>query len=402
MQPPYDVTSQAFFEVPYPTLRRMREEDPVHWHEPLGVWLVTRYADADAVVRDERRFRNDRARDLIRVMMPALPPEEAAAMAAFWSELVWFRDGPGHARLRQFMNRGFGAPAMDSLRPSIAALAREAVRRGRARGRMDVVAELADPVSINAITSLFGIPGSDREQFRSWIFTLFKGAGGGAREGDQARLVKEYTAALLDYMKRLVEERMSRPGDDTISRFLADPARPDAHEVTLQCFQLIVAGYRSTTNQIASTVLLLARNPDQLARLRAEPARIKGAVEESLRCEPSVVVTNRRAAEDVALGGKTIREGQLVFPVLLAANRDPAAFPDPDRFDIGRTGAKHLGFSLGAHYCVGAPLVRLEIEEALRALLEVPRWELLDERVAYGPYNLSDRGPSALRLGLSG
>jgi len=104
----------------------------------------------------------------------------------------------------------------------------------------------------------------------------------------------------------------------------------------------------------------------------------------------------------VALGGKTIREGQLVFPVLLAANRDPAAFPDPDRFDIARTGAKHLGFSMGAHYCVGAPLVRLEIEEALRALLEVPRWELGPEGVPYGPYNLSDRGPSALRLGLSG
>ncbi|MDI3286621.1 cytochrome P450 [Polyangium sp. 15x6] len=398
---PYDIQSQAFFDDPYPTLHRIREEDPVHWFEPLRIWLVTRYDHADMVVRDDRRFLNHRARELIRVMMPTLEGEELSAMVQMWSELAWFRDQPDHARLRQFMNKGFTPQAIEGLRPAVRTIAREALAAARDKGEeVDIVEDLADPIALSTITSLFGIPPGDRATFRGWITTLFKGAGGAAMAEDVTNRIKEHTSAMLGYIAALAERRRADRGDDVISRFWADEGAPSPEDIVLQSYQVIVAGYRTSMNQIANTVWTLLRHPAELERLRDDPRRMKGAIEEALRYEPSVVVTNRLAAEDVEIGGKRIKKGELVFPILPAANRDPLVFPDPDRFDITRTGPRHLSFSMGHHYCIGAPLVRVEVEEALAALLEIPRWEPGSGPCLLGDYNLSDRGPKTLPMRL--
>jgi cytochrome P450 len=225
-------------------------------------------------------------------------------------------------------------------------------------------------------------------------------AGAGAMDEDPAMRAKESSFKLFGLLSAIVHERCARPGDDMISRFLGDDRGDPAviEEVTIQCFQMVGAGYVTSRNQIACAVLALLEHPDELARLRADRRLLVPAIEELLRFAPSVLTTNRLAAEDLEIGGKQIRQGQLVFPILASANRDPAAYAEPDRLDLAR-GGRPMTFSVGPHYCPGGPLARLELEEALAGLLRFSSWHQLGD-FDYRGASLQDRGPSQLRVQL--
>lgn len=395
---PFNIMTQDFAYDPYPLMHRMREEDPVHYFEPLKIWLLTRYDHTEAVLRDSRLI-NDRARELIMVMMPTATKADADEMIGLWSHMLWFTDQPEHTRLRHFMNRGFTPSSMDELRSSVAASARASLAAARDKGGdMDVAAELADPIAINTIMAMFGVPDEDRPQFKTWIGDIFKIAGAAAVGEDETAKVKSSSREMFGYLGELVEDHRKRPREGMISRFMSGDPAPSIQDVVVQCYQVMAAGYRTSLNQITNAALTLASHPSELSRLRADPGLLKDAIEEVLRHQPSAMATNRLCAEDMEIGGKAIKKGDFVFPLVAGANRDPAVFADPDRFDITRRGAKHLSFSLGPHYCIGAPLIRMEVEESLRAMLDFNRWELGSVPKELYSFSLVDRGPSRLPM----
>jgi hypothetical protein len=398
--PEYPLLSEAFFADPYPLLRRLREECPVYYHAPLGAWFLARYDHCEAAVRD-RRLINARAPQLLSTLMPALcGTDELEAMIDQWSRLLWFLDPPRHTRSRGLVMRGFSAAAIERVRDEVRASVEHALASLPAGGELDVVWQFADPIALEVLCAIFGLPGERRADFRRWTTDIIQIAGAGATDEDPAQRARDSSVKLFGLLAALVQERRARPGDDMISRFLGDERDDPAviEEVTIQCFQMVGAGYVTSRNQIACAVLALLEHPDELARLRATPALLGPAIEELLRFAPSVLTTNRLAAEDLEIGGRQIRKGELVFPILASANRDPAAYHDPDRLDLAR-GGRPMTFSLGPHYCPGGPLARLELEEALKGLLRFSSWQLVGG-FDYRGASLQDRGPSQLRVRL--
>ncbi|WAS90888.1 cytochrome P450 [Nannocystis punicea] len=399
--PEYPLLSKNFFADPYPLLRRLRDECPVYYHAPLGAWFLARHDHCTAAVRD-RRLVNARARQLLSTLMPALHgTDELAAMIGQWSRLLWFLDPPRHTRSRGLVMRGFSAAAIERVRDEVRASVEDALASvPGGGGELDVVWQFADPIALEVLCAIFGLPGELRADFRRWTTDIMQVAGAGATDEDPALRATDSSVKLFGLLAALVEERRARPGDDMISRFLGDDRDDPAvlEEVTIQCFQMVGAGYVTSRNQIACAVLALLEHPDELARLRATPGLLGPAIEELLRFAPSVLTTNRLAAEDLEIGGQQIRQGELVFPILASANRDPAAYPDPDRLDLAR-GGRPMTFSIGPHYCPGGPLARLELEEALQGLLRFPSWQLVGG-FDYRGASLQDRGPSQLRVRL--
>jgi len=398
--PAFPILSEAFFADPYPLLRQLREECPVYFHAPIGAWFLARHDHCEAAVRD-RRLVNARARELLSTLMPTLRgTDELEAMIGQWSRLLWFLDPPQHTRSRGLVMRGFSAAAVERLRGEVRACVTQALADVESGGEIDVVWQFADSVALEVLCAIFGLPGEQRDDFRRWTTDILQVAGAGATGDDPAQRAKDSSAKLFGLLGALVQERRAHPGDDLVSRFLGDDRDDPAvlEEVTIQCFQMIGAGYLTSRNQIACAVLTLLQHPGELERLRAEPTLLVPAIEELLRFAPSVLTTNRLAAEDLEIGGQTIRKGQLVFPILASANRDPAAYADPDRLDLAR-GGRPMTFSLGPHYCPGGPLARLELEESLTALLKFSRWELVGG-FDYRGASLQDRGPSQLRVRL--
>ncbi|MDC0720318.1 cytochrome P450 [Nannocystis bainbridge] len=400
MEPEYPILSEAFFADPYPLLRQLREECPVYYHAPLGAWFLARHDHCEMAVRD-RRLSNARARELLSTLMPTLRGTgELEAMIGQWSRLLWFLDPPKHTRSRGLVMRGFSAAAIERVRGEVRASVEQALANVAGGGEIDVVWQLADPVALDVLCAIFGLPHDQRAEFRRWTTDIMQAAGAGAMDEDPAMRAKESSFKLFGLLSAIVHERCARPGDDMISRFLGDERGDPAviEEVTIQCFQMVGAGYVTSRNQIACAVLALLEHPDELARLRTDPRLLVPAIEELLRFAPSVLTTNRLAAEDLEIGGKQIRQGQLVFPILASANRDPAAYVEPDRLDLAR-GGRPMTFSVGPHYCPGGPLARLELEEALAGLLRFSSWQQLGD-FDYRGASLQDRGPSQLRVQL--
>ncbi|WP_437938235.1 cytochrome P450 [Sorangium sp. So ce341] len=397
-----DLTSESFFVDPHPTLDRLRTEMPVFFFEPMQCVLVSAQADIEALVKDPR-FTARRARELLGGLGLLGDDEASTKMLDAWSRITFSQDPPHHTRLRQLISKGFSPSAIESLRPRIAGIAGRAVEEARGDGEIDVVADLAEVIAITTLAEMFSIPDADRPKFIRWTTDVVKPSDGGVMSEDLKRKVKQSTSELVDYMIRLVEERRRAPRDDVASRFIAEEEEsPELQgEAAMQCFQMVGAGFVTSMNQIANTVVALLKHPGELARLRQHPALLRGAIEESLRFEPAVLSLHRLCAEDTEIRGVRVAKGGFVFALTAAANLDPALFSEPRRFDITRQQNRHMTFGSGIHYCPGAPLIRMEVEEALRALLTLPRWELAEEALSYAGSNLQDRGPSSLRVRFS-
>ena len=370
--PKYDLYSDDFRAQTYSTFAQMRADDPVLCQPGLDgetmIWFVTRHDDVVRVLLDDERF----VRDPSLALTPEQLEESTSQMPdsfAFIEQHMLNRDGADHRRLRRLVTKAFTPRIVEQLRPRIEEIASELLDAVEARGEMDVVEEYAFPLPITVIAELLGIPVADRDRFRRWSNAVVTPAFGPDALAEFGNLMADFVA----YLHALFERRRSEPAEDLISALLQVRDGGDAlseQELFSMVVLLIVAGHETTVNLIANAVLVLLEHPDQLAELRRDPARVPAAIEECLRFDgPVERALNRWAASDVELGGHTIRRGDDVIVILGSANRDPERFPDPDVLDLDRDDTKHVAFGRGSHYCLGAPLARLEGEVALTTLL---------------------------------
>jgi cytochrome P450 len=356
-----------YFQDPYTVHARLRAQRPVTPVIMPGgatVWLITGYAEARAALADPRMSKR----------MPGWHPEPGSVIATMDLHML-NSDPPDHGRLRRLVNKAFTVRQVERLRPRItaitAALLDGMADQGDQGGQgdqpeVDLLASFAFPLPITVICELLGVPLADRDDFRAWSATIVS-------DTPAPEVFQAHATAMARYFMALLAAKRQRPGDDLLSALLAardDEDRLSEDELVSMAFLLLVAGHETTVNLIASGMLALLLNPAELARLRADPAPIAGAVEELLRyVNPVSNATFRCATEPVELGGVHIGRGDPVLVSLSGANRDPARFGDPDRLDLGRDSSGHLAFGHGIHYCLGAPLARLEAGIAISGLL---------------------------------
>ncbi|MFE6977936.1 cytochrome P450 [Streptomyces sp. NPDC057682] len=359
---------------PYPLYARMRREDPVH-RSAQGIWYLTRHADVERALGD-LRLSNDRDRMTRAYEALGGDLKEFSRLTDRLGRVMSNTDPPDHARLRKLANRAFTARRVEALRDGVQRIVDRLVDEAVAAGpSMDLIEAVASPLPMSVVCELFGIPDEDRPRVKGW----FRRFGRLSEDIDTSeKAITEYE----DYLAGLVRQRRRAPGNDLISALVATQAQDDRltdSELLSTCFVLITAGDETTTHVIGNGMLALLRHPDQLARLRADPGLIRGAVDELIRYDTVTQAIVRVVAEDLEIGGRTLREGELVYLVLGATNRDPECFEDPDRLDLTRPGHRHLSFGHGPHFCLGAPLARLQAEIALGTLVRrLPRLRLAE------------------------
>jgi cytochrome P450 len=369
----YDLYSHDFRLTTHETYARMRDESPVHVQPGLDgetpIWFVTRYDDVVAVLTDNERFVLDPAL--------ALTPEELAERFGGGgpepdprvSTNLLTLDGEDHRRLRRLVTKAFTPRMVERLRPRIQEIADELVDRVADRGRMELVDDFAFPLPITVIAELLGIPVEDQARFREWSNTFVMPA----LTPELQEQAMRHTEEFVTYLDDLFARRRAEPAADLVSALVRAEDEGDTlseNELYGMVVLLIVAGHETTVSLITNAVLALLSHPEELASLRADPSLMSSAVEELLRFDSPVERTiTRWAAADAEVGGRTIRRGELVIAVIGSANRDESRFTDATSLDLGRTDNRHVGFGRGPHYCLGAPLARLETEVALETLL---------------------------------
>lgn len=343
---------------PYPRYRQLRDVAPVHRSDLGAVWFLTRWADCNAVLRDPRLGKGDLNDDRRALFNPGLPPRQQTVMG----NSMLFVNPPDHTRLRGLVSRGFTPRRMQDLEAHVGHMADVIVDRMAVEGDVDVMDALAFRLPVQVIGELVGVPPSDRDQFR----TLVRASAAALEPGVTAEQVEEAEHAMAimdDYFRSLIERRRADLEHDLVSALIAardGEDRLSEDEMVATLILLFAAGFETTTNLIGNGLLCLLRNPDQFARLRAEPDLVGSAVEEILRFESPVQVDARTAFEPVEIDGHRVDAGETVVTFLGAANRDPAEFVDPERFDVARDPNHPLSFAAGIHYCLGANLARLE------------------------------------------
>jgi cytochrome P450 len=381
-----DLFAPAAIADPYGHYARLRELDPVHWNARYQLWVVTRYDDVVWMIRHHELFSSAVIRNDPRPPYPPVDPGDLGLVGyvrQFRSDQLVEHDRPEHLAMRQVVHGYFTPRTMESWRPFVRQAVAELLDEAEARGRMDVLTDLAAPLPVRVITQMMGVPPEDREHLRELADKLLYINRG---EPDRLRPLTEGMRGMIEYVEPLVEARLRRPGEDFIS-VLAEGEKAGVltrHQVLVNTALLLFAGHETTMNLICNGTLALIRHPDQWARLKADPAAwAQPATEECLRYDPPVKSTQRIAAEDVELRGKQLRKNDRIRWAIASANRDPSAFPDPDRFDIGRHPNPHVAFGAGIHFCLGVTLARLEGQEVFRALAErFPALHLASDRLA--------------------
>ena len=379
MNLPLDLHSREFLEDPAPTLAWLREHDPVHRSE-YGYWLLTRYDDVAAAFRDPRLSSEWTKKGSLPGMTARPNTGNAAADDAFAlaQQIVLhsfnMKDAPSHTRIRQLVQQAFTRAAVDEQRGRITELVDALIDAGIANGDMDVVTELAFPLTITIASEMLGIPVEGRDLFRA-SFESTERLGDPTASPEQRQRGRDALVWQLDFIADVVEERRRRPQADLVSALVqAEEAGQTLTEpeILAALLTLYTAGGTTTERMISSGILLLLQHPDQLAMLQADPALLGCAVTEILRFHHpnQQTSTARLALETFELHGRTIEAGQTVRLGTGAANRDPSRWPEPDRFDITRGELVSLSFGQGIHYCIGAPLARMQTQVAIGRLLE--------------------------------
>ena len=365
-----------FRENPYEFFHLLREQEPVH-QTPLGVYMLSRYADASAIVRDPALSSNERNSDLYQAFVEANPEHGPGPFDdEFGQAVILFLDPPDHTRLRGLVSKAFTPKVIGTLRPRIEQIVDERLDAVEARGdgRMDVVTDLAYPLPVVIICELLGVPAEDHETFQDWSSDLAHSIDPDPLiSPEQQERINAAAQAFLEYFRDLIERRRRDPGDDLLTGLIAAEEGGDRlseNELLATGLFLLIAGHETTVNLIGNGTLALLRDHGQLDRLRANPDLDHNAVEELLRYDSPVTFTQRITLADYTVGDVTIPARQQVIPILAAANHDPAVFAEPDRLDLARENAnRHLAFGGGHHFCLGAALARLEGEVAIPALV---------------------------------
>ena len=366
----FDIADAQAIEELYPMLARLRENQPVAWSEQLRGWVVTRYIDVAAALRNPA-LSSSRVDVILGAQLGAAATSLTPDYQRITRTQMLFRDGAEHHRLRVLGNRGFTPSMLEHARPLIENVVDGLITRAIDAGKMDIIADLSQPLPAMVIADLFAIPTVDRARFQAWaddVITLT-----GFSQGDphgEAQRANSGMRSLEQYFLDLLEARRTRPGNDLISLMLAGEAdgRLSAAEVCSQCILILVAGHVTTIDQLANAIHALLTHRQQWEMLCQDSTLAARAVEEAMRFDSAVSFIQRKAIEPTRIGDQEIGVGQAIWLCPAAANRDPTVFENPDRFDITRTGPGHLSFGAGPHVCLGAGLARRELEIALSTL----------------------------------
>jgi cytochrome P450 len=386
-----DITRPDFKADPFLFYARLRTTQPVYRARMgrMNAWLITRYDDVLAALKDERLGKNARRlQDARQQAHHPWVPDFARPLETNMLD----QDDPEHARLRTLVHRAFTPARIEQLRGRVHAIASERLDAVQPRGALELIRDFALPLPLTVITELLGVPAGDRERFRRLTAALL-------RPPTTLNLLGAILPlwSFMRYLRGIFAERRARPQDDLLTALLqAEEAgdRLSEDELLAMVFLLLIAGHETTVNLIASGTLALLEHPGQLQLLRTRPELIRSAVEELLRFTcPVETATERYAREDLTLQGQTIRRGELVLAVIASANRDEHVFARPDELDLTREPNRHLAFGQGSHFCLGAPLARLEGQIAINLLVE----RLPGLRLAVAPEKLRWRATPVVR-----
>lgn len=382
---------------PYSLFRELREYEPVHWDPYMHAWVVTSYSEVYTVLMNYSADRTPQPQYLDRLGLHFMKPFSEVML-----QQMMFMDGAKHTRLRSICAAAFTPRKVEAMRAVIEAVAEELIDRFISAGRVDLIADFANPLPAIVTAKLLGVPVEDHELLHGWVLDLAELLGNFQHHPDRVVKVLQSLESLKKYIANIMEEQTHSPNGGLINSLMnaeVDGSRLTDDEVIANTIITLIGGHETTTNLIASGFLTLLREPLAREQLRDNPDMAGSAVEELLRFESPVQHTARIAPANMELGGKSIRKGARVVAVLAAANRDPNRFPDPDRLDLLRSDNRHLAFGWAAHFCFGAPLARMEGQLAFRALLRrLTNPYLLDEELRWRD-NAGLRGLTRLEIG---
>jgi pimeloyl-[acyl-carrier protein] synthase len=381
---------------PYPLYERLRREDPVHWDPYLHSWVVTRYADVINVLRDFSAARTPTPEQLGAIGLSKLTP-----LARVMVKQMLFLDPPSHSRIRGLAACAFTPVRVSALKSRIQQLAGKLLDAVARNGRMDVLADYAEPLPAIVTSELFGVSTEFALQLKTWSAKFAEMLGNFQHNPDRIPSMLDTIENLTEFFRKAVDEQKKKPCPGLVHSLVKAELEGDRlteEEVIANCIITLVGGLETTTNLIGNGVLTLLRHPGEIQRLKENPALIVSAVEELLRYESPSQHTARLAPADVTLGDKNIKKRQAVIAVMGAGNRDPERFPDPNRLDLARQDNRHLAFGWAAHFCFGAPLARLEGQVAFATLLSRFPDISLEPGAIVWRENLGLRGLQALHI----
>ena len=403
---------------PYPFYAQLRSQAPVYWDEEMGFWVLTRYADIASVYTDDRF---SRAQGLMSNFRRLGEAEQHIAEPVYrsFSKTMFYADPPYHTHLRGLMNNAFTPRRVEKMRPYIQRIVDQLLDHVQANGQMDIIHDLAYPLPVMVIAELLGLPTADRARFKGWSDDLFAILGTVRHSPQLMERAAQSLAEMTEYVTELSRKRREQPRDDLLSVLLSvvdeelecphphhaqgrlpheghAPGQLTQEELVANINILLSTGHETTTHLIGNGLLALLQHPDQMEKLRNQPAFVASAIEEVMRYDNPVQITYRSALEDVEIGGRQMHNGDLVNSILGSANRDTERYTEPDRFDITRNEGRHLNFGLGIHFCIGASLVRLEAEIAFNTILRrFPNLQLATDRLDWQEHPIF-RGLKAL------
>jgi len=367
-----NVLSPEHVDNPYPAYRALRENDPVHWSEFVQGWLLTRYEDVKKGLEDPR-FSANRTHLFAQHQLRGHDPAIIKDYLRLTASMIVMKDGQDHDRLRAQEDRALCPAHIDGWAPTLRRIMNELLDRVQKQHKMELVADISEPLPSLLLTDMFGIPAEDREAFQRWAddATAFFAVTPGDVE-NTARRANEGLVRLEQYITAIIAERRKKPGRDLVSLFIDSEGHGNitTEELVANSVHMLIVGHVTSIAQFSNGVYELVKRPETMKLLREKPELYPSAVEEVIRYSPAVHFTHRIASEDIRIRDKTIKKGQLAFFGLAAANRDPRIFADPDTFDITRPVGRHLSFGAGIHNCAGSGLGRRELEQGYELLFK--------------------------------
>ncbi|NMH73248.1 cytochrome P450 [Bacillus sp. RO2] len=390
---------KAFIDNPYGMFKQANEINPIQWVSFFNVngWLITGYKEVESVLKDSRFIKE--IRNIVPdEQMPPIP-QTLLPVVMLNRNMMLFRDAPNHTRLRGLVNKAFTPRMTERLRPTIVEMANYLLDARKGKVEHELIRDFAYSLPVMVITELIGVPKEDRERFRVWSDSFVTFIDFNTTQAD-LEAVAPYLEEADRYMRNLIAAKRVNPGEDLLSGLIAVSDSGDKlneDELVATCLLLLIAGHETTVNLITNGYHLLLTHEDEMKKLLDDPSLIGNAVEEILRYDPPVLLTSRWVGEDMEFGGQQLKKAQTALIALGAANRDPNIHEDPDVFNVSRENVKHLSFASGPHFCLGAPLARLEAVIALEVLLQrVHDVEILEEPVRRN--NIVFRGFEALKF----
>jgi len=379
------LVSKGFMEDPYPILRQLRQEDPVHWSDSIGGWILTRYDDIVTTFKDTTHYSNE---GRLAKAAAYLPAESRAEFKTFEDHYrqksLIHSDPPDHTRFRGLVTKAFNPRVVEAMRPRMQEIVNELLDAVHEAGRMDIIRDLAIPLPVTVLAEILGVPKSDIPLFKGWADDIIAFQGVNKPPVETLQRTQKAILEIREYLAELLKEKKRHPGGDLLSELAAAESEGDKlseSELVNSCITLLVAGHETTTSLIGNGLYLLLRHPKQWQLLQGDLSLLTSAIEEILRYESPVARQPRLMKQDAEMGGKNLRQGELAFQMLNAANRDPDYFDDPDRFDIRRQKNRHIAFGLGVHFCVGALLARTEGQIVFSTVMaRLPKLRLVEEK----------------------